>query len=432
MNFLFKFPDIGEGVHEGKVIQWKTKVGDSVRVGDILAIVETDKVVAEMPSPKEGKLFKQMVAEGQIIRVGEVLAEIETAGEPQAEVVEEASTVMGKLETAKGIVLPPSGEGILDKSAETISLVERKEVALATPVARKMAKDLGIDLAKIKGSGPGGRVMKEDILKSAQRASEATLALPAAPKTAQPPLVVPTPLAPTRAATTVELDVKVSPLSTLRGTIANNMEVSQHIPTATVSDYGEIDEMVAMRERLKAKGEHLTFTPILVKILAAALKKYPLLNSHYDATRKEIRSFTALNIGFAVDTDAGLMVPTIRNVEKKSIAELQEEIKSLSEKAAKRTIPLDDLRHGTISITNYGPFGGVFGSPMIVPPQVAILGIGRIHKSPFVKQDQVVAAHILPVSLVFDHRVVDGAYAGSFVSYFLQLAGSPDKILISM
>jgi pyruvate dehydrogenase E2 component (dihydrolipoamide acetyltransferase) len=422
MNFEFKFPDIGEGIHEGKILQWKTQIGDSVKVGDILAIVETDKVIAEIPSPRDGKLIKQNGAEGQIIHVGEILAVIEIEGEePAIEVVEEAATVIGQLETAKGMVLPSSGEGIFDKSIEAVSLIEKKEVVLATPVARKMAKDLGVDITGITGTGPAGRIMKQDILKAAQEAQK-----PIKEELKKPSIVTAQPIV-----TILEgVDFKVTPLSTLRNTIAANMEISQSIPVATVSDYIEIDELVNLRKRLNTGDAHITFTPILIKILSAAIKKFPVINSHYDPGKKEIKTFSSINIGFALDTEAGLMVPTLRNVEKKSIAELNEEIKLISEKASNRKISLDELRGGTISITNYGSFGGVFGSPKINPPQVAIIGIGRIQKAPYVKGDDVVAAYVLPVSLVFDHRVIDGAYAGEFVSYFLKLANSPDKLFV--
>ncbi len=425
MNFDFKFPDVGEGIHEGKILQWKVEVGQPVKVGDIIAVVETDKVVAEIPSPKDGKIVKLNGAEGQIIHVDDVLAVIDIEGtEPEVEVVEEASTVIGQLETAKGVVLPSSGEGRLDNAQESISLKSEREAVLATPVARKMAKDLGVDINKITGTGPGGRIMKHDIQKAAEK--------PEARKEEVKPPVQSTPAKSVTVPAVEGADFKVSPLSTMRSAIAVNMEISHNIPIATVSDYTEIDDLVELRKKLNSQDSHLTFTPIIIKIMAAALKKYPLLNSHYDPVKKEVKTFNSINIGFATNTDAGLVVPTLRNVEKKSIAELNEEIKLLSQKAQSRTIALDEMKGGTISVTNYGSFGGVYGVPKINPPQVAILGVGRIHKAPYVKNDMVIPAYILPVTLVFDHRVIDGAYAGEFVSYFLKLANSPDKLFVSL
>jgi pyruvate dehydrogenase E2 component (dihydrolipoamide acetyltransferase) len=427
MNFEFKFPDVGEGIHEGKILQWKVEVGQIVKVGDIIAVVETDKVVAEIPSPKDGKIIKLNGAEGQIIHVDDVLAVIEIEGEEkEVEIVEEASTVIGQLETAKGVVLPSSGEGRIDNAQETISLKTEREPVLATPVARKMAKDLGVDITKIKGTGPGGRIMKHDV----QNAAEKLVAKKEEPKAI--PQQAPLASKILQPQTLDTADFKVSPLSTMRSTIAVNMEISHNIPVATVSDYIEIDELVELRKKLNTEDYHLTFTPILIKILASALKKYPLLNSHFDTTKREVKTFNSINIGFATNTEAGLVVPTLRNVEKKSITELNDEIKLLSQKAQNRTIQLEELKGGTISITNYGSFGGVYGMPKINPPQVAILGIGRIHKAPYVKNDMVIPAYILPVTLVFDHRVIDGAYAGEFLSYFLKLANSPEKLFISL
>ncbi|HEY9188283.1 MAG TPA: dihydrolipoamide acetyltransferase family protein [Ignavibacteria bacterium] len=427
MNFEFKFPDVGEGIHEGKILQWKVEVGQIVKVGDIIAVVETDKVVAEIPSPKDGKIIKLNGAEGQIIHVDDVLAVIEIEGEEkEVEIVEEASTVIGQLETAKGVVLPSSGEGRIDNAQETISLKTEREPVLATPVARKMAKDLGVDITKIKGTGPGGRIMKHDV----QNAAEKLVAKKEEPKAI--PQQAPLASKILQPQTLDTADFKVSPLSTMRSTIAVNMEISHNIPVATVSDYIEIDELVELRKKLNTEDYHLTFTPILIKILASALKKYPLLNSHFDTTKREVKTFNSINIGFATNTEAGLVVPTLRNVEKKSITELNDEIKLLSQKAQNRTIQLEELKGGTISITNYGSFGGVYGMPKINPPQVAILGIGRIHKAPYIKNDMVIPAYILPVTLVFDHRVIDGAYAGEFLSYFLKLVNSPEKLFISL
>jgi pyruvate dehydrogenase E2 component (dihydrolipoamide acetyltransferase) len=292
-----------------------------------------------------------------------------------------------------------------------------------------MAADMGVDINKVEGTGPGGRVMKHDISKAAAK----TETVKEVSKYYRAPSTqVTTPHEPVQLPAIENADFKISTLSTMRSAIAMNMEISHNIPIATVSDYIEIDELVELRKKLNASDNHLTFTPIIIKIIAAALKKYPLLNSHYDPIKKEVKTFNSINIGFATNTEAGLVVPTLRNVEKKSISELNEEIKLLSQKAQSRTISLEELRGGTISVTNYGSFGGVFGVPKINPPQVAILGIGRIHKAPYVKNDIVVPAYILPVTLVFDHRVIDGALAGEFISYFLKLAQSPEKLFISL
>ena len=219
----------------------------------------------------------------------------------------------------------------------------------------------------------------------------------------------------------------------MRKTIAQNMEESQSIPTAIIQDFASIDKLVKMRNKInKDSDNHITFNPIFIKAVGAALKKYPVINSHYDKAKKEIKIFNEINAGVAVDTDNGLIVPVIKNIEKKSIKEISDDINRLVEQAKNKTISLEDLRGGTISLTNYGPFSGVYGRPMILPPQAAIVGFGRIHQSPIVKESKVVSSWILPISLAFDHRVVDGASAGNFVSYLLKLLNNPNELLISM
>ncbi|HDR03815.1 MAG TPA: 2-oxo acid dehydrogenase subunit E2 [Candidatus Marinimicrobia bacterium] len=438
MIFEFKFPDVGEGVHEGKVLQLKYKAGDMVEAGEILAVIETDKVVAEIPSPKSGKLQKYGAEEGQIINVGEVLAFLEVDGDaPAKEVVEEENAgVVGELEVATGdSFMPASGEGFIDGAAEDSTLDDRQAKVIATPVARKMASDLGIRLDSIKGSGPGGRIMKEDILraktsgeiesKPASKSEAKAEKAPESLKSKMPAIET----APVSASSTS------IPLSTMRQTIARNMEESNRIPAAVIQDFTIVDALVKLRERLnegREGADRLSFQPFFIKALAAALKAFPQLNATYDAAKSEVTAYKEINVGLAVDTEVGLMVPVIRNVESKSIAAINREMRSLVEAAQKRTIALNDLRGGTISITNYGAFGGVYGVPMINPPQVAILGIGRMHQAPVVKNGEIVPAWVLPVSLPFDHRVIDGALASKFVTRFLNLLHNPDDLLISM
>ena len=438
MIFEFKFPDVGEGVHEGKVLQLKYKAGDMVEAGEILAVIETDKVVAEIPSPKSGKLQKYGAEEGQIINVGEVLAFLEVDGDaPAKEVVEEENAgVVGELEVATGdSFMPASGEGFIDGAAEDSTLDDRQAKVIATPVARKMASDLGIRLDSIKGSGPGGRIMKEDILraktsgeiesKPASKSEAKAEKAPESLKSKMPAIET----APVSASSTS------IPLSTMRQTIARNMEESNRIPAAVIQDFTIVDALVKLRERLnegREGADRLSFQPFFIKALAAALKAFSQLNATYDAAKSEVTAYKEINVGLAVDTEVGLMVPVIRNVESKSIAAINREMRSLVEAAQKRTIALNDLRGGTISITNYGAFGGVYGVPMINPPQVAILGIGRMHQAPVVKNGEIVPAWVLPVSLPFDHRVIDGALASKFVTRFLNLLHNPDDLLISM
>lgn len=447
MIFEFKFPDVGEGVHEGKILQLKFKPGDKVEAGEILAVVETDKVVAEIPTSKSGTLKRYGAEEGQIIEVGKTLAFIELEGSTGDTVKDEGQEkktipiseddnagVVGQLESAGNFVLPASGEGFSDHGAEKNLLTGKGPKVLATPLARKMAQDRGIDIAAIKGTGPAGRVTKEDILKAQAELKEAKVSLKTETTHVEVTKVsapLPEKKAPQYVAN--KLSDETIELSTMRKTIAKNMEASHAVPTATLHEMAVIDELKAMRELInKGRTERLSYLPIFVKIIAVALKQYPQFNALYDASKGEVRRSSEVNIGIAVETEKGLMVPVIKNVDKKNIYEINDAIKALVAKAKTGNIGLDDLRGGTISLTNYGSFGGIHGNPLLLPPQVAIIGLGRIHDAPVVKNGQVVPATVLPLSLVFDHRVIDGAPAGSFATYLRELLSEPFRLLAEM
>jgi pyruvate dehydrogenase E2 component (dihydrolipoamide acetyltransferase) len=449
MIYEFKFPDIGEGVHEGKVLQLKVKPGDKVEAGEILAVVETDKVVAELPAPKDGILDKFGVEEGQIIEVGQVLAFIKVEGEVGSEekksskdkkdesqkpktmaVEEDGATVVGQLELAGDSILPASGEGVGDRDVEAIGLVPGKNKVLATPAARKLASDLDVDIASIKGTGPGGRVMKEDIRSTAKTQPQKDRKDKQTDQPENESIQLDQSKTKTRVASG---DAEVISMSTMRRTIAENMEISNAIPAAVTQDFGVIDELVAYRNEINQNRKtRISFQPLLMKGVAAALRKYPMLNSTFDASKKEITIHPSVNMGFAVDTEHGLMVPVLKQLERMSILEIDETMRELVQQAKERTIDLEDLRDGTISITNYGPFGGTYGRPMILPPQTAIIGFGRIQQVPVVKQNMVAPGWILPISITFDHRVVDGATVGLFVTEMLQLLSSPKTLLLAV
>jgi len=430
MQFEFKFPDVGEGVHEGKVLKLNVAPGDTVEEGDILAVVETDKVVAEIPAPRDGRVEQFAVTEGQIIQVGETLAvlEVEDGGMAAPKEEEDVGSVVGAIEgPLEGVVLPPSGEGIADRSVEAIGLVEHSVKVLASPVARKMAADLGVTLSTVHGTGPGGRVLKRDVAAAAGGAEKIRPASLSAVSSAAP-----SPVAPVSAP--VELvrqpvatgQTEVIAFSQLRKTIARNMEASQEIPAFVMHDQAVVDALWDFRQRInagKSNEEKISFIPLFMKALAVAIGHYPMMNGTYNPKQFETTLHSDVNIGFAVNTDDGLIVPVIKNVESKTIVAIGREMRQLAERALNRTLSLEETRGGTITITNYGPFGGLYGRPMILPPQLAIVGFGRMEEQPVVKDGEVVAARVLPVSMVVDHRAVDGAPAGQFLSFFLALLG---------
>lgn len=469
--YEFKFPDIGEGLHEGKILELKLQPGDAVEEGDILAIVETDKVVAEIPSPKTGVLRRFGSAAGQVIKVGDPFAYIEVDGtevdgtevdgtevdgeengaEP-AETAErtdgdgvrppEGATIVGRLD-AGGDLLPPSDEAPPAAAGDDGSPPRRRAAgaALATPAARRLARDLSVDLGTVEGTGEGGRISKDDIYRAAEnraaenQAVEKQAALPVA---APPPLdkdAFGFPLTDDPLTRPVDLPAgQRVELTILRKTIARNMEVSRRIPTAMVHDLGEVDDLVELRAKAnRNRTTHISYQPFFMKALATALRDVPVLNATYDAVSQEVTVYREVNVGFAVNTEAGVLLPVIRNVDSSTILTLDGQMKQLVAAARNRSLAAEDLRGGTIALTNFGPFGGLWAAPMIFPPQVAILGIGRIHHAPRVVAGGAIEARVvLPVSLAFDHRVVDGVPAATFVSRFLELLCSPQELMVSM
>lgn len=459
--YEFRFPDIGEGLHEGKILELKLQPGDAVEEGDILAIVETDKVVAEIPSPKTGVLRRFGSAAGQVIKVGDPFAYIEVEGtevdgtevdgeengaEP-AETAErtdgdgvrppEGATIVGRLD-AGGDLLPPSDEAPPAAAGDDGSPLHRRAAgaALATPAARRLARDLSVDLGTVEGTGEGGRISKDDIYRAAEnQAAENRAALPVAAPPAHDKDAFGFPLTDDPLTRPVDLPAgQRVELTILRKTIARNMEVSRRIPTAMVHDLGEVDDLVELRAKAnRNRTTHISYQPFFMKALATALRDVPVLNATYDAVSQEVTVYREVNVGFAVNTEAGVLLPVIRNVDSSTILTLDGQMKQLVAAARNRSLAAEDLRGGTIALTNFGPFGGLWAAPMIFPPQVAILGIGRIHQAPRVVAGGAIEARVvLPVSLAFDHRVVDGVPAATFVSRFLELLCSPQELMVSM
>ena len=470
MSYEFRFPDIGEGLTEGKILEFKVEPGAEVVAGDILAIVETDKVVAEIASPRSGIVVRFGSAVGERIGVGETLAFIDladgaddedgdaiAAGTAPANGGHEFQALVGTLDAAPSS-LPASDE--LDAPDGTAGSAAPAPVPgapgpyesvrptpesggirdharggaepLVTPAARRLARDLGVDLARITPSSAGARIQREDVESAAASTGAAA---PLAPDLAHPgrsdfafpliddPLVTPSHLP---LGQTVELTI-------LRKTIAHTMESSRKIPTATIFDMGVVDDLVELRAKVnRGRDLRVSFQPFFMKALATALRRYPVLNAHFNPVSEELTVFKDINIGVAVNTEAGLMLPVIHNVENKTIRQIDTEMKDMVERAKGRQISIKSLRGGTFSLTNFGPFGGLFASAMIYPPQVAIIGAGRIHQAPMVVDGEVRAAWVLPVSLAFDHRVVDGVPAAEFASYFLELLRGPQELFVSM
>ena len=435
MRYIFKFPDIGEGLEEGIIVEWHVEKGQSVKMGDPLVTMETDKVVTAIPSPKDGVIAAKFGKEGEVIHVGSALVEIDIAEVDGKDAVEEASKplsekksiepieeeegagVVGTLEVAgNSMVLSASKEGVKQTSGETTK--ERR--VLATPVARAMAKDLSIDINIIRGTGPGGRVTKDDIINYRSDVHKS------------PPVSSPVN---TLSKAESNMRVEIEPLSQIRKTIAKNMLQSKHNAAhMTVFEEVEISELERIRERYKAEmlreGTKLTYLAFIVKATAMALKKFRSLNSEMDTEGGKMIYKYYYNIGIATDTEKGLVVPVIRDVDKLSIKDIANYIVTLSQKAREGKLTLEEMRDGTFTITSYGSIGGLFAVPVINYPQAGILGVGRINKKPVVIGDKIVPGLVLPLSLSVDHRIADGGETARFINTIMGYLSDPVSLLM--
>lgn len=429
MNYIFKFPDIGEGIHEGRIVLWYVTKGQKIRSGDAVVKMETDKVVTDIPSPRDGVVVARHGGEGDLVNVGDALIEIALEGEglPETpdshsgttEVVQEKGFgVVGSLEVAgNAAYLPASEEGQSEMPASKES--GRRKKVLATPVARALAKDLGVKIEDLDGSGPAGRVMKADVMRAAEgntrEGQKLRLESPSEPAVS---------------------GIIVEPLSQIRKTIARNMIRSkQSAAHMTIFEPVEVDRLVDLRRRLNEKlaqdGDHLTYLPFVFKAVAAALLHFPTLNSRMDLEKGQLIRYEDVHINMAVDTDEGLTVPVLRDVGKKNLIQLSREIADYAKRAQEKALSLSDLQGGTFTVTNYGAIGGSYGVPVINYPQAAILGVGRIMKSPVVRGDQIVVGQVLPLSLSVDHRIVDGAEATRFLHRVMGYLNEPDTLLLA-
>ena len=441
----FKFTDIGEGLHEGQILKWFFKVGDTVKEGDTLCVVETDKVNAEIPSPATGVLTKLGAEVGQTIHVGETLVIIDESGKgapapaaveapkaaapaPAPEVKKEKTEEKGAAVVGEVVVsdevIASSNEGFENSTPAETSPTAGK--VLATPVARKMAADLGVNLSTLKGTGERGRVMKADILAAAKTSSPSSINT--AVGASAPVASVAMPALPKEGVRRVKI-------SKLRQAIAKSMNTANAlIPSTTLMDEFDVSKLVEFRasqkDKLLEKGVKLTYLPFIVKAVTMAIQEFPIFNASFDHETDEIVYKDFINIGLAVDTPDGLIVPNVKQADKKSIVTLAKEIETLGAATRNRTVKLEDLSNGTFSITNYGTTGIKLGTPVIKHPEVAILGVGSIYKKPIVENNQVVIRDVLPLSLTIDHRIIDGADGGRFLLKVKELLADPMQIFL--
>ena len=425
--YKFKFADIGEGIHEGKILEYNYKVGDMIKEGETLVIIETDKVNAEIPIPVDGKIVELGPKEGEIVHVGEILAVVDDgtdapAKETKNDDVEEENDndeadndeagVVGKLEVS---------DEVIASSEEKNDEESRSKKVLATPVARKLANDLNIDIKDIEGTGEHGRVLKTDI--EDFKNNKPTKQTESRVEIERPKQKV------------LEGDRREK-ISTLRKSVVKAMTLSkQIIPHTTLIDELDVTDLVNFRnnhkEMAKTEGVKLTYMAFIIKALVKAIKDYPVFNSSFDEENEEIIYRANINIGIAVDTPDGLIVPNIKNVDQLSLFEIANEVERLASLAKERKIQLNELQNGTITITNFGAFDAISGTPVIKHPEVAILGVGKVTKKPVVLDDEIVIRDIMPLSLTFDHRIIDGADGGRFMIAYKKYLKNPLLLLMN-
>ncbi len=434
MREVFRLPDVGEGIAEAEIVEYLVKVGDQVKADQPVVRIETDKAVVELPAPVAGKVVEIPNEPGSTVKVGDALLIIETeaAAKKEKPEAEEKPKPAAKKEMAEAEEErePKRKKAEAEEREETPAKVAPEAPrVLATPHTRRLARELKVDINAVKGSGSHGRITDDDVRKAVEKA-------PSAP-----------PKAPTAAAiqapATAGFDfekygpTKRVPLKGVRKRIAEVMVRSvSTIPHVTHFDEADVTDLMDVVERERSLAERrkvkLTILSFLAKACAASLKEHPILNASLDEETGELVYKDYYHMGFATDTEAGLMVPVVRDVDKKSILQIAGDLQELSRNARERTIELESLRGGTFTITNIGSIGGSWATPIILHPQVAILCSMRAVPKPVVRDGQVVIRTMMPLTLSFDHRVLDGATAGRFVNFVMDLLQDPMRMLVDV
>ncbi|MBN6186252.1 2-oxo acid dehydrogenase subunit E2 [Aneurinibacillus sp. BA2021] len=453
MAFQFKMPDIGEGIHEGEIVKWHIKEGDQVEEDQIIMEVQNDKAVVEIPSPVNGKVLSIKVEEGTVAVVGDVLVEFDAEGadtadsegtsQPESETVDATGRDVGeelKEKAEQASVEKTSltqGEAPAQQGAEPVD--ENKRV-YATPAVRKLAREKGINIRQVQGTGKNGRITREDVEqfvsggKTPAAAPQAAQREAAAAPAAQDKQAA----APAAAQAAPGGLEERKPLKGIRKAIAAAMTKSMYTaPHVTIMDEVDVTKLVEMRTRFKPLAEKkevkLTYLPFIVKAAIAGLREFPELNASIDDEKNEVVLKKYYNIGIAAATDEGLLVPVIKEADRKPLWKIAAEISELATKARERKASADELKGSTFSITNIGSAGGMFFTPVINYPEVAILGVGRIAKKPIVNEnDEIVAAPVMALSLSFDHRLIDGEMAQLYMNYIKGLLQNPEMLVMEV
>ncbi|MCI2835687.1 dihydrolipoamide acetyltransferase family protein [Staphylococcus lugdunensis] len=437
MAFEFRLPDIGEGIHEGEIVKWFVKAGDTIEEDDVLAEVQNDKSVVEIPSPVSGTIEEVVVDEGTVAVVGDVIVKIDA---PDAEEMQfkghdddsSAKEEPAKEEPAKEEAKAETEEAPAASASQDEEVDENRKIK-AMPSVRKYAREKGVNIKAVAGSGKNGRITKEDIDNhlngggaQAASASNESAAASTSEETSAPQ---------TQSVPEGDFPETTEKIPAMRRAIAKAMVNSKHTaPHVTLMDEIDVQDLWDHRKKFKEiaaeQGIKLTFLPYVVKALVSALKKYPALNTSFNEEAGEIVHKHYWNIGIAADTDRGLLVPVVKNADRKSIFQISDEINELAVKARDGKLTSEEMKGATCTISNIGSAGGQWFTPVINHPEVAILGIGRIAQKPIVKDGEIVAAPVLALSLSFDHRQIDGATGQNAMNHIKRLLNNPELLLM--
>jgi pyruvate dehydrogenase E2 component (dihydrolipoamide acetyltransferase) len=440
MAVEFKLPDLGENIASGDVVSVFVSPGDVLRPGQALLEVETDKAVIEVPCPPGGRVAEVLVKKGDTVKVGQALVTLDAAGAastpakaPPAAAAAPAvqPQVPSAPPQAPAAVASPVAAAVRQPEpvaarASTVPPEPAAGVAAGTavepagPAVRRLARELGVDLAGVRGTGPSGRIVREDVVAAVRQAGGRSTA---------------------RASATTDRDdwgpVRREQMSRMRKTIAANMLRSvQEIPHLTNFDDADVTELEQLRKASApeyAKSNlKLTALAFVIKAVSLSLRQHPAINASIDPEKGEIVYKEYVNIGLAVDTPRGLVVPVLRECDRMSIPQVAQAIADTAEKAKNAQYGIEDLRGGTFTISNLGAVGGAYSTPIINWPEVAILLLGRSRKMPVVHEDRIEPRLMMPLSLSYDHRIVDGAMAARFLNEVIGYLESPGRLLLAM
>lgn len=445
----FKLPDLGEGIHEAQIVNVMIKQGDTVKADQMVMEVETDKASVELPVPYAGTIEKLNVKVGDTVKVGMVLLSVGdgsgASAAPAAPAAAANKPVESKAAPAANVASAraPEPPMVAPRAAAIAEAPSSGDGPIpAAPAVRRIAREAGVDLRSVHGTGPGGRIVREDVERFILSGNGGSA--PAAPSS---PRSAPS-AAPARpAATAMSVPAEAMPdfaqwgpvrreaLPQIRKTIARQMVRSvTTIPHVTHCDEVDVTDLEQFRKEqgaiFESKGAKLTLTAFVVKAVAGALRTFPNFNASYDEAAGEMVFKDYVHIGIAVDSPKGLMVPIIRDADRKGLMTISKEMKELADKAREFKLDVAQMRGGSFTVTNVGALGGTMATPIINYPEVAILGMGKLDWKPVVRDGQIVARKVLPLFLSFDHRVIDGADGARFIRAVMEFLESPLNLLL--